>query len=193
MKAKYSVMLMWWVMVIALPVSVPSVLLGAPPSAPGLGKLQNLPKLSKTLSFSSKGELKLLLQQQPPAYPGIVKFADALTAANADPISKRVWAVSLYDGKPEQCIVGFQTTTLRNTGSSSVSGVTVTVTANMLKLQSAIGWNKQLEVIIYDEHGHPLDNIYTSQPVHQTGTQSVTSPPFTMEPNHDYYAEGLIS
>jgi len=56
MKAKFSVMLMWWVMVMALTVSAPSIFLGAQPSVPGLGKLLKLPKPlkpSKTLSFGS--------------------------------------------------------------------------------------------------------------------------------------------
>lgn len=192
MKKKFSVRLKWWFMVMAFAVSVPSALLGAPPTRPERIKLLKLSKPSKILNFNSTGELKLLLQQ-PPAYPGIINVVSGLTAVNADPVSKRVWAVSMCDAHEpfDQCDVGFQTTTLRNTGSSSVSGVTVTVTANMLKLQSANGWNIQLEVIIFKD-GRPMLDICSTQRVNQSGTQSVTSLPFTMEPNHDYCAVGEI-
>jgi hypothetical protein len=196
MKAKFSVILMWWVMVIALPVSVPSVLLGAQPTVPGLGKLLKLPKPlkpSKTLSFSSPGELKLLLQQLP-AYPGTYRYAGGVSAVNADPITKRVWAVSLNDGLDPRDIgdVGFQTTTLRNTGSFSPSGVTVTVTANILKQQQpAVGWDICLMVKIFKD-GDQLDDVVKYVHVTQSGSQSLTSAPFTMEPNHDYYATGEI-
>jgi hypothetical protein len=154
---------MWWVMVMALTVSAPSIFLGAQPSVPGLGKLLKLPKPlkpSKTLSFSSMGELKLLLQQ-PPANPGTYRYAGGVSAVNADAINKHVWAVSLNDGLDPRDIadVGFQTTTLRNTGSFSPSGVTVTATANILKQQQpANGWNISLMVKIFKD-GDQLDDL----------------------------------
>ena len=191
MKAKFSVMLMWWVMVIALPVSVPSVLFGAQPSAPGLVKLPKLLKPSKILSFSSIEALKSQ-PQQIQTYPGAYQRTQGVAAANVDKITDRIWEVSLNDGldPSDNCVVAFVTDSLRITGSSSASGVTVTVTANILKQQQpANAQNIVLRIDIYKDGNLFIDKGVLAT---QTGSLCLTSDPFTMEPNHDYQAWGAI-
>lgn len=144
------------------------------------------------LEFNTIEELQqLLLQQeeeQEQAYPESYIMPQGVAAANADTMTGRVWAVALCDGLDpfDVARVGFKTITLRNTGSFSQTGVTVTVTANILEIQYIV----DLVVDIYKDGRFLLAGV--NRVIRDEGSVSAISESFTMEPNHDYYAIGVI-
>lgn len=190
MRSKFSIMLVCCVL--ALTLLVPSILLGVQLSLPNLGKLLESPKI---LSFSSIGELKLLLQQQEEgqeqAYPETYMFTQGVAAAKADISTGHVWAVVMRDsieGGGGTVQVGFKTNGLQNTGSTPLRGVTVTVTANILVVQQPSN-DVYLHVSTYKD-GSFIET--KEQYIGGLGNYNVTSSSFTMEPGHNYYAVGFF-
>lgn len=133
--------------------------------------------------FSDKLVLKQFLQQQP-AYPENFVGVHGVAGANADINSKKVWATAIGKGAAE---AGFKSITLRNTGTIPWPGITVTVSANVLK---TIGGAK-LIIYIYKD-GNVLPGTGGVKVLASPGDGTLTSGTFTMEPGHDYHAVGFI-
>lgn len=131
--------------------------------------------------FADKLVIRQFLQQQP-AYPENFLVAQGVAAANADVNSKKVWLTAIGSGN-SIASAGFKSITLRNTGTIPWSGITVTVSANVLK---TIGGLK-LIIMIYKD-GNLLPGSGGNKVLPSTGNATLTSGTFTMDPGHDYYA-----
>ena len=132
--------------------------------------------------------VRFVKQLPPPqAYPETYISLSGVAGANADIRTNRVWVVVLNNGlaPDDQAAAGFKTTGLRNTGPSPQSGVTVTVTVNILKKQGDF----RLVLAIYKDG---FFMISVANDIQRLGIRSQTTSAFTMDPNHDYHAVAYI-
>lgn len=153
------------------------------------------------LSFRTREEAikKLKKEEQPILSPKSHMYAEnyilaqGVAGANADTRNGRVWAVAMYDGLDPYDLAhaGFKSIGLRNIGSSRQAGVTVKVTANILNL-TAQEPHAALCILIFED-GRPIRNKIQYFKMPGSQVVSLTSDPFMMFPNHNYYALALIS
>ena len=145
---------------------------------------------SLPVRLTSKDQARRLAEGLQSKYPEKYLSPRGVAGANAVENDGRVWVTAVGDGLDphDYAIAGFDTATLRITG-SSWTGVTVTATADIRNVQSH-GRDSGISFNVEVFGGGRV--TYKRTLIYRPGTYNVTTDPFTMAPGKDYYARATI-
>jgi hypothetical protein len=167
--------------------------------APGKQDLR-IPKMMlkgplKTFSFKNKQEV--VGKFNPSLFPEVLKFVSGISNANANKTTGEFWAVAVDDGLKagagdvgDYCWIGFASNGLRNVGSSDWVNVIISVTFTVSEVMDVEASTFMVAPFAGGQNIADADGYLS---VEKPGTYTVSSRPFNMQPNVDYYVQAFIS
>lgn len=161
--------------------------------APGKQDLQ-IPKTMlkgpvKTFSFKNKQEAAG--KYNPSLFPEVIKVVSGTGNANANKTTGEFWAVAVDDSLEDNdlCWIGFASNGLRNVGSSDWVNVKISVTVTV----SAVNVERSTAIYVTPFAGEQsIADAHDGLSIEKPGTYTVSSRPFNMKPNVDYYVQAVM-
>lgn len=131
--------------------------------------------------FISRKEAKEIPKSE--KYPKNYIEQNGLASANANTSNGKIWVIAMNDDTDprDYAHAGFWTNGFQNVGPTPEQGVTVTATVNVIHWQRDF----QLKICIYSDE--QIDMYYLKN-IYSVGNISLTTDPFSMEPNKVYSA-----
>jgi hypothetical protein len=142
------------------------------------------------LQTVKSAQAEALRLYNPGVFAEVQKYANWMTALDANAATGEVWAVYMY-GSPG-CLsnndshIGFRSSSIKNPGTTDWTGVNITATFQVLSLA---GSATSLSVSWYQKVGDHWPGVSGNtgwKGVLSPGTYVVTTPPFTMKPGAEY-------
>ena len=124
----------------------------------------------------------------PSLFPQTIDMTQGLAKTYPNKQTGEIWIVGMYGSSigATYMLCGFLSSSIKNTGTTDWTGVTITATVQVLKCQGGLSLN-----VTRQEGGSYYGSVFTS--FNTPGTYVCTLGPFNMKPNIDYCGRACIT